>query len=518
MLEIAARSRKRFLLPGVIGTAVLAVAVGVRHGLEAGVLPGLGSAMVVVAAAGVAALALSLRGISPEGLLIGLGLPLAAMMAWTHLERPIFIWAVQGVIGLILVVWTYPWWREWREIPRLGAFWLAVPVWGLGVVSALGTGNWTVAAQRVVYGGFAVLVLLILFQGWWRRGRDVSVGLVAGFLLCHALILLVGADNVFTTEHYVPEGAWGRNMADRFWGGPLLVYHPNFIAMTAVIAAMRIAPDAAFKAWQRLGVLAVASVLLVLAASRTSDLVAILAAGVWFVLILWRTRAQWQKVTRLFTAPQARRVLAQALLPLLLVGLVVLASGGTDFLLKDRYGQSASQTEDPVEEEEERPSLGAASSGRLGLWKLIADDWADSTLVEKVAGTADNARGYILRYRWDPAEGPTPDYIREQPKLTADNAPVGALRRGGVLGVAVFLLGAGLVFWRATRPGVPLWIPVATIGMLASVLTEDEVMGTTPAWAILLAGEVLVFARARRGDVIPDAGTGVGDDTARVTA
>lgn len=506
MLETTAQSRKRLLLPGAVVTAVVAVAVGVRHGLEAGVLPGLGSAVVVVVAAGVVVLALSLPGISPEGLLIGVGLPLAAMMAWTHLERPIVIWTVQGVIGLILVVWTFPWWREWREIPRLGTFWLAVPVWALGLVSAVAMGRWTVAAQRVVYAGFAVLVLLILFQAWWRRRRDVSIGLVAGFLLCHALILLFGADNVFTLDHYVPEGAWGRNMSDRFWGGPLLVYHPNFVAMTAVIAAMRIGPDAAFKAWQRLGVLAVASGLLILAASRTSDLIALVASAVWAVLVLWRTEAVRRRVTAVF-ARRHRRLLAQALLPLLLTALVVGVSGGSDFLFKDRYAQNAAEQEEPVDEE--RPSLGAASSGRLGLWKLIGQDWADSSLVEQVAGTADNSRGYILRYKWDPADGPTPDYVREQPKLTADNAPVGALRRSGVLGVAAFLLGAGLVCWRATRRGIPLWITVTAFGMFASILTEDEIVGTTPGWAILLAGEVLVLARARRGDAIPDAGQGV---------
>jgi hypothetical protein len=492
--------RRRIAVAAAVVLA-LAVGLGIRNGIGDGPLSGLGAAAAVLLAAAVAGLALSLPGKSPEGLVVGIGLPVAAMMAWTHLESPAFIWTVEGVLGAVLVVWTWRWWGEWRELLRLGTFWLAVPVWVLGTVSALATGHLTVAVQRVVYGGFALLVLLILVQAWWRRKRDVSVGLVAGFLLCHALILLAGADNLFVVDHFIPETAWGRGMADRFWGGPLLLYHPNFIAMTAVIAAMRIAPDAAFRRWQRWGTLFAAAGLLVITQSRTSVLIAGIASTVWFVLVIWREPAVRRRLTLLVTAAPYRRLLVKAAAPMALTLVVLVAAGGSGFVLKDRY---ADQNVEAEEGSEEIPGFAKASSGRTGLWGLIGREWRDDTVIEKVAGNADNPRGYILRYRLPEGyTGTPPDWYVEQPKLTADNAPVGALRRAGVLGVAVLLVGLGLVLWRATRRGAPPWFTITTFAMLASILTEDEVLNTAPAWAILVAGEIMMLASRRRGDTVP---------------
>jgi hypothetical protein len=507
--------RQRPVVLAAAVTLVVALALGIRngvdkgldHGLVDGVAGGLGSFVGVLLAAGVAALALSLRGRSPEGLLVGIGLPVAAMMAWTHLDKPILIWTVEAVLGLVLVVWTWKWWAEWRELPRMGSFWLAVPVWVLGFISAVGTGHWTVGAQRAVYGGFAVLVTLILFQAWWRRKRDISIGLVVGFLLCHALILVAGADNIFVVSHAVPDTAWGRNMADRFWGGPLLLYHPNFIAMTAVVTAMRIAPDAAFRTWQRWGVLITAGGLLVLTQSRTSMLIAGIASLVWLVLVIWRHPVVRRRLTLLVTSVSYRKVLAKALAPVVVVAVVLVSLGGSGFLFKERYSNDTAEQE--TAEDEDVPALLRASSGRSGLWTLIGKEWYYDSIVEKAAGNADNARGYILRYGWDYDDGPAPSWFNNQPKLTADNAPVGALRRSGVLGVVALLLGLGLVLWRAVRRGAPIWFTVTAIGMLASILTEDEVLNTAPGWAILVAGEVLVLAHLRRGDTIveprPDA-------------
>lgn len=504
-----ASRRRRWLIAGSATAVVLAAALGIRHSIEAGGLAGLGTAVATMLAAGVAALAISLPGKSPEGTLVGLGLPFAGIMAWTFVDKPIYTWAVQGALGLILAIWTFRWWQEWRVLPRLGAFWLAVPIWFLGALTAAVSVHNSVMVQRLVYGGFALLVTLILVQGRWRRGRDVSVGLVAGFLLCLSLILLAGADYVFTTERFAPASGWGQGMADRFWGGPLLIFHPNPIAMTAVIAAMRIAPDKAFRTWHRLASLGAAAIFLILAESRTALLAAGVAAVGWFGIVLLRNSVVRRKPLLLLTKPRFRVLLAQALLPIFLVGTVFAVSGGADIWLAARYPEtpqkavpSASANPSPSQGPSALPrvDLNSAASGRVDVWKLIVADWRGDTPAEKVAGNADNARGVILRHKWDFAKGPAPSWYYTQPKLGADNALFAALRRGGILGVAVAVLGLALVLWRATRRQAPIWFTVCTIGLLASVLTEDDLLYTTPAWAILLAGEILVYSQIRRGD------------------
>ncbi len=72
------------------------------------------------------------------------------------------------------------------------------------------------------------------------------------------------------------------------------------------------------------------------------------------------------------------------------------------------------------------------------------------------------------------------------------------LHRGGLLALAGFILGALLVLWRSLRRGLPLWVPVATVAMLATAATEDEITGTTPAWIIVAATELYVLYLARR--------------------
>jgi hypothetical protein len=127
----------------------------------------------------------------------------------------------------------------------------------------------------------------------------------------------------------------------------------------------------------------------------------------------------------------------------------------------------------------------------------VVRDFRGAARVEQAFGTADNSRGYLLRYpdRSDPR-------YAGQPKLTADNGPLGALRRGGLLGLAGFLLGAVLVLRRTMRRGLPAWIPITVLAALTSAVTEDEVAGTTPAWLMVALAElaVLYLIRAPAGD------------------
>jgi len=84
-------------------------------------------------------------------------------------------------------------------------------------------------------------------------------------------------------------------------------------------------------------------------------------------------------------------------------------------------------------------STGSVSSGRTDNWSAMFRDWRHNSVLEEAFGNIDNTRGYPLRQ---------PASVKSQPKLTADNAGISELRRGGVLGVLAFLLGFVLLFCR----------------------------------------------------------------------
>jgi hypothetical protein len=478
----------------VAATLAAAIGVGIWWGARSGAVDGLGAALAVLIAVGVFAVAVSLPGNTPQGLLLGIGIPLAAMMAWTRLDQPVYVWLVTGVVGVAAAVWTFPWWRDAGHLLRLGGFWLAVGLWLTGSVSALLLGKPGVLAGRVVYGGFAVAVALLVFHTLWRRGRDISVGIAAGLMICHALLLALGSQYVFETNefHVTSNSAWGYAQSSRFWGGPWLVYHPNFIAMTGLLVAIRIGADPRFATWQRLTAVGNGGLLLYIADSRTSLLMAGVASVTYGLLHIWRSGLPRFRFWTWFTTPQARRVLGHALLPLAVTFLVFGLAGGTDMLFKQRYAQPAAAQLTPAQQEESQRNVNAALSGRADVWGMIFHDFRRDTLVEKTFGNTDFPRGEILRYR-DPAD---PRYAG-QPELSADNVPVGSLRRGGVIGLLLILVGTGLVLWRVLRPVVPPWIPVLVLAGLASVISEDELVGTTPLWTLVLAGEVWMYARTR---------------------
>jgi hypothetical protein len=215
---------------------------------------------------------------------------------------------------------------------------------------------------------------------------------------------------------------------------------------------VRVGADPRFARWQRYASLAVPAVILPLANSRTG--VGFLgAAAVIHAVMVWRRR------------------LLEAVVPIVLVGVITIASGGWDFLTSKRYGETADVT-----------------SGRTATWAQVWREFKADDAVQKAFGDAKYARAYVVRT--ETAADP-----KDRPKLTTDNAFVGALRRGGVLGVLAFLLGLALLLWHAIRRGPPLWFTIAALASVVTIPTADWLLGGTGGtlWVYLLAGEASVL-------------------------
>jgi O-Antigen ligase len=410
--------------------------------------------LAVAVAVGVAALGLSLPGITVRGAAIGGFFALAGILTWTATTRPVVIWAVLAVSGVVYAVWARPWRTNLRALPRLGGAWLGLAYWVLGVAGAVLVGHAGVALQRVAYAGVFTLAAMAVVAGVRPPRTDLSIGIAAAFLVAVAALLLAGAGNLFDSVHPVPD----RNPADllmrgRFWGGPLLYYHPNSMAGLAVVAALRIGPDRALAAWQRLAATVVAGFVLYLTNSRIAFVFALAAALVHAVL-LWRDRHA------------ERRPWRTALVPFAVLAAVLVLSGGRGFLVQDRFGG------------------GDVTSGRVDTWRQVATDWRDAGWAEKAFGDTRTSRAVVFRTD----DGAPPGAPRL--KLNTDNAAVGALRHGGVLGVLCFLLGLGLLVRHALRRG-SRWFTVAALAALPTIATEDWLLGGTNGgiWILLLAGE-----------------------------
>ena len=62
-------------------------------------------------------------------------------------------------------------------------------------------------------------------------------------------------------RHKLDSGELPHDHIPRFWGGPWLLYHPSSIAGVGVLIALRIGPDKAFAAGQRVAATALAAFL-----------------------------------------------------------------------------------------------------------------------------------------------------------------------------------------------------------------------------------------------------------------
>ncbi len=437
------------------------------------------AALAGLIAVGIAGLALSLPGLGWRGLITGGFFVVAGMLAWTFIDDGKIVWGFLLLEGVVFAILGFPWLRDALRLPRLGAAWLGLAYWLLGIVGAVLVWHPTVAAQRVAYLGVFTLAALTAvalarrgqshdldstpdggidpgvpdaatgdsgsvdartLRSRLRRivgplqparvgGEDVTVGITAAFLLVIALLLLAGSATAFQAIHPVPGGPqgilWGSRQQGRFWGGDGLLYHPNSIGLIAVLCGIRIGASRSFARWQRLAALAVTALMLYLVVSRT----AILYAGVAALLhaaLLWLRRG--------VDLPAYRRRWVAALLPLAVVGLVYVSLGGLTFLTVSRYAPPPSSATAATITE---PTSSDPTSGRKDTWIEVGRQWQAAGWAEKTFGDAKTSRAVVRR-------GPT------SPKLTTDNAAVGALRRGGVAGELAFLFGMGLMLVHAT--------------------------------------------------------------------
>jgi hypothetical protein len=468
-----------------VGAAFLvAVAAGlvqaVQHDPTQSAVDALRAFLVAGFGAGMVLLALSLRGLTVPGFLLGALFAAGGILSWAYQDSPGVVWALLGVEGVLFLVWTFPWLRNLAGLPRLGTAWLGLAYWVLGTIGAVLVWHPGVAGQRLAYAGLFTLAAMGVLVATRKSGRDLSVGIIAAFLCAVALLFVVGSGNALNTLHPVPANKWGEHMQYRFWGAPELNYHPNSLALVLVLIAIRIGGDDRFERWQRYAALAVVAVGLPLVNSRTG-VVYLGAAAVVHGFLVWRRR--------LYPTPRARWF--AVLMPLVLVGVIVLASGGWAFLTAKRYGDASDVT-----------------SGRTATWAQVWREFTAADIAQKLFGDAKSARAYVIRT--DTAIDP-----KDRPKLPTDNSAVGALRHGGILGELAFLLGLGLMLLHATRGArdgargtgpdagagrraPPLWFTAAAVGSVAAIPTSDWLLGGTGGtlWIFLLAGGAyLLFAR-----------------------
>ena len=492
-------TRSRYLPPVALAALAALVAVPVEYATTDQPLEALEALVAVALAGALACLVVSLPGVTARGLAFGGFFVGAGILSWSYSERPLVVWALLIVEGLLFAYWSAPWLRHLRPATGLGSAWLGEAYWLLGIVGAVLVLHPKVAAQRMLYAGvFGLAVLAVVASvanhrrtspatdgdagggdgndGDGDDGRarpDLSIGVAAAFLAAIAALLVSGAGNLFDTDHVVVAGAWGESMHLRFWGGEWLLYHPNSLAGIAVAACMRIGPDRRFAAWQRLAVTAVAGSVIYLTNSRTG-FVFLATVGVVHAALLW-----WRRRRPVVDLPeyQGRGLLVAAATPFLVLLLVLVASGGQGFLFKNRYDS------------------GGFTSGRTATWAQVGTDWLDAGPAEKLFGDAQTARAVVHRE----SSGTEVD-------LTTDNAAVGALRRGGALGVVAYLLGLFLLLRRAARRQTPAWFIVAAVGVLPTMATADWVLGGTGGtiWVLLLVGEAGLAALTGSGTTSPD--------------
>jgi hypothetical protein len=455
------------LLVGTLVALVAGLVEAARHTPQTSAVQGLGAFLAAGFAAGLVGFALTLRGVTPAGFLIGALFVTAGMLSWAYTDTPVVVWVLLLAEGALFLVWTFPWLRALAGLPRLGAAWLGLAYWLLGTLGAALVWHPTVAVQRLTYAGLFTLAAMAIAVATRRSGRDLSIGITAAFLCALAVLFLVGSGNALDTVHVVPHNKWGAHMEYRFWGGPGLLYHPNSIALLTVLVAVRIGAGEAFARWQRYAAMAVPVVVLPLANSRTG-VGFLAAAAVVHAVMVWRRRV-WD-----------------AVVPLALVVVITVASGGWDFLTSKRYGEAADVT-----------------SGRTVTWAQVWREFRADDAVQKALGDTKYARGYVIRT--DTAADP-----KDRPKLTTDNALVGALRRGGTLGVLAFLFGLALLLWHGIRGAAvtgggrrapPAWFTIATVASVVTIPTADWLLGGTGGtmWVYLLAGEAFLVLGAASG-------------------
>ncbi|SHN36525.1 O-antigen ligase family protein [Cryptosporangium aurantiacum] len=489
---------RRFVLIGAVVVVIAWLVEAVAENAANGTRAAIGAALAVA----VAGFALSLRGVTWSGLAVGGFVVFCGIMSWTWTTTRAVTWSVYALGALLLLLWTFPWFRDAIRLPRLGAAWLGLAYWPLGIISAILTASWTVGGQRVAYFGVSAVAALGIIVALRRTGRDPSIGVVTAFLFAIAALFLVGSGNILDDVHAVPEGAWGARMTGRFWGGPGLLYHPNSLALIGVLISLRIAPDRSFARWQRGAALGLTGLVILLTNSRTAWLFLACAAGVHLLVVArkqwWARRGAVVPDDGLPHYPSVRRAVLAAVLPFVLVGMVFIGMGGVSSLFQSRY-------QDPGTTPATENETADITSGRVDTWKQVIDEFEADAIVAKLFGNNSDPRGAVVRE--------DTGVVGERPELTTDNSAIGALRRAGILGCIAFLFGLGLLLWRALRRGVPAWFTIAVVASLATIPWADWLLGGVGGtfWIFLLAAEAWIVLgpaaqAAKRGPTVPSDG------------
>jgi hypothetical protein len=114
----------------VLAALAVALAAGLveaaQHTPQSSAAEGLRAFLAAGFAAGLVLLALSLRGVTVPGFLVGALFVTAAFLSWAYMDTPIVVWLLLLAEGGLFLVWTFPWLRNLAGLPRLGAAWLGV--------------------------------------------------------------------------------------------------------------------------------------------------------------------------------------------------------------------------------------------------------------------------------------------------------------------------------------------------------------------------------------------------------
>lgn len=425
---------------------------------------------------GLLLLAASLPGVSLLGLYLGVSVTSAAILAWTHPDRPGGVWVVQGAQIVVLSIWTVPWVRHLRVLPRLGAAWTGVSFWLLGIAGAVLTGLVTserhyfvVGAQRVAYLALAVVAVVAVVKAASSTAspaRSVSVGLTAAFLVTLGVLFILGSANIFEGAHAAPNHSGARYLENRFWGGTGVFYHPVSMAGIAVAVTLRVGPDSAFRRWQRLAAVAVSPLVIVLTQTRTAAV--LLVAGAVVAVALWARNVRIVEVR--LPSHRGQVLMGVAAAVVVVAGSLAIRSRIADFFTVERYGDA------PLARRYGRAD--DVTSGRVATWEQVFREFRSDGWTEKLLGSAERSRATVLRPGDDPEDPVT---------IVTDNAAVGSLRRGGLLGVATFVVGLFLLVRHALRSG-SRWFVIAAVASLATIPTTDWLLGS-PLWFLLLSAE-----------------------------
>jgi hypothetical protein len=292
-----------------------------------------------------------------------------------------------------------------RAVLRLGGFWMAVPV----AVVALVTSGGAVAPVGTL------VVFVVVAAAARRRGRDLSVGYIAGLLVC--LSALVAS-------------AYGQAAG----AGAVLAYPPGLTGLIGVAGAARIGLDRGFRPWQRVAALSVGAAALAAAASADAFMAAAIAC---VTFLIWRLSASRRRTRIDVPGPMPAGPFTSA------------------------------------------ARAGAPLAALAALWV--------ATFVTAPRPASDVARFVAL------GSSGAFDRLFGNPYAAT-----------GWLDAVALVVGAALIVWRVTGPGLPVWVPVVGLSGVVGVLLAPD-REPSPGWVLALTAELWVFCHGLRTDrnVIP---------------